>query len=291
MHSEGLDVLDEDEIEAAMHDSGRLIVEGPLNAAYDVNIRGRRYFLRKRVVVDPNYGQQFAAERRAAGLVRADLNIPRLVQVVADRLGEERYAVFEFIAGREPDWRDPANLDALAKVLASIHSVGGRMVGDITSDLQDIPLGTFIPELLLAEAERLRNNAVLADQLAGFARSITVFDQETPCLCHGDIHRGNFLTSPDGRFWTLDWEACRFRAAAADFNQLRVDWLDDDQEALLLTAYCAVTGRDEGRLRVQIRVLRILWYMRTYNFRVNILRHQAKDQLHLLDEARSLLQR
>lgn len=279
-----------DELELALRNHGRIMVAGPVNVAYELRIDGETFFVRKRIVDDDEYGQQFAAERYAVEIVGSALRMPRLIQVVSDQIGRERYALFEFIAGEEPDWSRSENLTALAGVLATIHSVPGPGLGNITSELQATSVREYLCDLLLREASRLSHRRDVARGAVEQAKALTMFEDERPCLCHGDIHRGNFLTDTNNRLWVLDWEACRYRVAASDFNQLQVGWLNDADEAFVLTEYNRFTGRELPLLTTQIRILRLLWHIRTFNFHVNVLGRSAAACAHELTAADELLQ-
>lgn len=275
----------------AIRESGRLIVAGPLNNAYEVTIAGLRLFVRERVVVNAEYGQQFAAERHLMGLLGTAVRVPRFIKVILDHSGGERFALFEFVAGTPPDWSDARTIRALADTLAAVHVVAGRRLGNITGPFSDLPVRPYLAGLMNTEAFRLTVDPALGLAVARFADSLDIFDDEPIVLCHGDVHPGNFLTGIDAALWTLDWEACRYRVAAADFNQIAYQWMDPHQEQLLLDAYCDRTGRDGGRFREQVRALRLLWHIRTFNFYVNIL-HQDIDRYEPhLTAARGLVDR
>lgn len=109
------------------------------------------------------------------------------------------------------------------------------------------------------------------------------FAGEAPCLCHGDVHRRNVLIAPNGRVILLDWEAVRYRVAAADFNQTRVDWLCPATDATTVAAYADRTGRDAGVFATQVAILRLLWHLRTYNFEVRVRRGARNVHAHHLE--------
>jgi len=275
----------------AIHSSGRLIVAGPLNNAYEITIDGAHLFVRERVVTNSDYSQQFAAERHVRALLDETVRIPTLVQIVTDASGEERFAVFEFVVGAPPDWSDAGIIEALAGTLAAIHSIPGERLGNIKGPFSDLPVRRYLTGLLQAEASRLAADPRLSDAIALFAETQDAFDGEPIVLCHGDVHSGNFLSGVDGALWTLDWEACRYRVAAADFNQVAFRWMSPEQEKSLLNAYCDRTARDRMRFREQIRALRLLWHIRTFNFYVNVLNQETRrNEMHLA-AARALLDR
>lgn len=205
---------------------GRLITRGPLNDTYEAELRGRRVFVRHRTTDDPEYGQTFAAERHVAPLLDGALRIPRVIQVVPDAGGRERYAVFEFVPGTPPDWTSRPVLRELADALLRVHRIAGSGFGSVGAAPQRRPAAALLADLIRAEAHRLPDGPE-RDRLGGSTveSAAHCFRGELPTLCHGDVHAGNFRTDRAGRFWVLDWEAARYRVPAADFNQLHDHWL------------------------------------------------------------------
>ncbi|MGW1996050.1 phosphotransferase [Embleya sp. NPDC001921] len=265
---------------------GILINRGPLNDAYRVTIHGLPMFVRHRVLHDALYGQTFAAEEYLPPVVRSLARVPTLYRVLADDSGRRSWAVFDFVSGGQPDWNSDGALIELAATLGRVHTVAGTAFGDILGPFRTQPAPAYLSGLLEAELDRLTGPSPLVCHLQGM-RSHTrelmdVFADERPCLCHGDIHADNFLADPQQRMWLLDWEAARFRVAAADFNQLHAKCLSPGQCEDVLTAYCALTGRDPATFRIQVDLLRLLWHVRTYNFEVLVRRTDpAGQEIHL----------
>ena len=262
------------------------INHGPLNDAFVIEIDGRRVFVRKRVLVDATYGQTFAGERFVPPVLRQHIRVPALLGVIVDEEMRERFAVFAFVSGREPDWSTERTLRDLAEVLASIHRCPARGFGDVGRDPITCSAPDFIQELIEAELGRLppalEATRLILETLRPTARLVEVLDGETPVHCHGDVHRGNFLTDDGGDLWVLDWEAARFRVAASDFNQMSHRWLKPDQELLVMQEYARQSGRDLRWLTAQIAVLRVLWHLRTFNFQILVKGSAEVTQQHHL---------
>jgi aminoglycoside phosphotransferase (APT) family kinase protein len=272
--------------------TGRLLTRGPLNDTYVGRVRGREVFVRHRTVDDEQYGQTFVGERHAVPLLAGGLRVPAVLQVVADRTGRERFGVFEFIEGAEPRWSEPAVLDALADALVTIHRVPGQALGNLGGVLLREPVVDHLRRLLVEECDRLPlipQTAYLRTARLPVLAAESCFEGEPVCLCHGDVHAGNVLQDRGGRLWVVDWEAARFRVAAADFNQLHADWLTGDQQDAVLGRYAERTGRDPERLRLQVQVLRFLWHVRTYNFQVLVRGADPRTQRDHLDTATAIM--
>lgn len=255
--------------------SGRLIVSGPLNDAYEVSLLGGKRFVRHRTVDDEDYGQTFAGERFLPADLFLKVRIPTLQQLVLDTGGTVRFAVFEYVEGEPPDWENPSMLDDLASVLLEIHNFEGPGYGDIGGPFQQTRAGDFIVGLIADELERLSRATHLELALIGrrpeLARFTAAFEGELPRLCHGDVHAANFLADTMGSIWALDWEAARYRVPAADFNQLHNGWLSKQGQGAVLNRYLEGSGRSRAEFEAQIRILRLLWHLRTYNFSTQIL--------------------
>lgn len=259
---------------------GRKITDGSLNATYQITLAGRPAFVRERLVRDQEYGQVFAGERHLPSSITSALRVPALRQIVA-----ERFAVFEWVDGAPPDWTNPEVLDALAAALVTIHCHTGDDLGDLGRDRRKVPVAGFLAELLATEHRRLPKKLRARLRMPDTAEE---FCDEAIRLCHGDVHPGNFLWR-DGELWVLDWEAARFRVAAADFNQLHHSWLDDAGQRRVLDRYCALTGRDAGPFLRQVRILRALWHLRTFNFHTLVLGANPAAYRQHLEAAESFL--
>ena len=133
----------------------------------------------------------------------------------------------------------------------------------------------------------LRSRQPSAGRLASVDPSL--FAGEPVVLCHGDIHRGNVIGDVTGQLWLVDWEAVRFRVAAADFNQLHQDWLTQAQERIVVDEYVRLTGHEPERLRRQIAFLRVLWHLRTLNFHIRVHGQTIDSQRRHVEGIRALL--
>lgn len=269
---------------------GRVITDGPLNRTFAAALPGRDLFVRERLVHDDSYGQQFAGERLLEPALADALRVPRLLQVLSDA-GRERFALFEFVPGGAPVWTR-TRLVELAAALALVHSRSGSGLGDLAREASPLTPDAFLRRLLEEEIRRLPDGAPgeldLGPSSSLWGR-LGVFEDEPIVLCHGDVHRHNFLTTAEGALAVVDWEAVRYRVAAADFNQMRHRWLDRQQWAWVRDAYLDATGREASRFERQVRVLRILWHLRTYNFHTRVLRAPEPAHAVHLRAARRLL--
>lgn len=265
----GSDIPTVNDVRAAC-EAGQLVAVGVNNNAYVTTLYGQSVFIRERTVDHGPYLQTFAGERFVADLFAESLvvNIPRLHAVVVDECRLERYAVFDAIEGSPLTWGSD-DITALANVLATIHDVRGTGLGDVRGPFHYGEPGAFIDAVLQAEISRVEYgspmDSVLRPLRKGFDVS-PVFSGEPTCLCHGDVHRDNFMRDTSGRLWALDWEAAKYRVAAADFNQLRNGWLDAAGQDELLRTYAEIRGRYIIDFSRQIAILTLLWHVRTYNF-------------------------
>jgi aminoglycoside phosphotransferase (APT) family kinase protein len=262
---------------------GLLIARGALNDAYRVSVDNRRYFVRQRKVFDSEYGQTFAGERYVPPQLAASLGVPELLDVVADKTGRETFAIFEWVPGRPATAAiDP---DALARLLVEVH-VPAAAFGDILGPHARSDAPAFLAALLDAEVGRLDSTSGMQREAATAGRAVLAglecFRYESVCLCHGDVHAGNVLVEESGRLRLVDWEAVRYRVAAADFNQLHHEWLTDSADCALIARYAELTGRDVETFSSQVRALRCLWHIRTFNFHVLVRREPVRrHQRHL----------
>ncbi|GAA3075300.1 phosphotransferase [Streptosporangium carneum] len=271
--------------------AGRSITKGPLNDTYAGTLGGRAVFVRHRVLDAPGYGQTFAGERYVSPLLSGRVRMPEILQVVPDEQGRDRFAVFEFVDGRTPDWEAPEVLAALADRLLAVHAVTADGLGEVGGPLSRVAAPRYLLDLIRRECELLPRHA--GDRLIGAAdllgEAMACFEGEAPCLCHGDVHRENWLADESGELWALDWEAARFRVAAADFNQMRAGWLTAEQEEVVLSRYLERSGRDRAVFTRQIAILRLLWHVRTYNFQVLVRGRAPERHRENLDAANALL--
>ena len=250
---------------------GELIARGSLNDTYRIELNGTAYVVRHRPKHVGAYGQTFAGERHLPDHLYRRLRVPALLMVAPDSCGREAFAIFELIetspAGRVIDQSE------LLEVLMTIHEIHGPAMGDLGGPLQRVAAEAFLSRLIADEVRRLGTA-----QSAGAVRKVEqrvlrateCFKGEFPCLCHGDVHAGNFLRRRDGHISVIDWEAVRFRVAAADFNQLHDGWLSPVADLATMSAYAEREGRDFEVFARQVAILRFLWHLRTFNFHVRV---------------------
>lgn len=279
-----------DDVRAACA-AGDLIAAGPLNNAYSTTLAGHRVFVRQRIVNDGEYGQTFAAERFVYDLLGPGVRVPRLLFLRHD--DRPVFAVFEFVSSSPIDWSEPGPLVRLANMLTDVHEARGAALGNVGQAGTAVDVVQYLQELFSSELRRTPPDVVEAlgrGHLAGWRDSVdTIFRNEPIVLCHGDIRGPNVLMDDDGKMWLVDWEAARFRVAAADFNQTHYGWLGPAEESTLIDAYIDRTGRDRDLLVDQIRSLRILWHIRTLNFYFLVHQSSIQDQYEHVDIARALL--
>lgn len=250
--------------------SGSLLTRGPLNDTYAVELDGDLFFVRRRTVHDLEYGQSFAAERYVPWGLIPQIRAPKLTCVVSSESGQEEFAVFPFIHGLRPCGVGANELHEVVNALGAIHSVAASGFGPVGATLSPNSAPDFLYALVDAELERLAAVCVPPTELLGLRSAlpaaVEVFDGEAPCLTHGDVHPGNFSWDDGNTLWVVDWEAARYRVAAADFNQMTIDWLDKVTFDAVVVRYCELTDRDPVRFRCQVQLLQLLWLLRTHNF-------------------------
>lgn len=252
-------------LEKILNDA-RLIISGPLNDAYELRYEGRRYFLRLRTIVDPDYGQQFAAERIVYPLIPKSINVPALLQIGSILQPPKPFAIFDFVEDKGTEWHTGGSLDDLCEILLGLHSIAGGRFGDVGGDVAwpASDAKGFFTAIFASELERLTEHSDV-EPFVDLLTMAELFSSETPVLCHGDIHRGNFLTGDRGLV-VIDWEASRWRVPSADFNQMHIGWLSLQEQQHVAKKYVAATSRDYSEFVRQIACLRAFWHIRTWNF-------------------------
>ncbi|AIQ63692.1 hypothetical protein PSTEL_11975 [Paenibacillus stellifer] len=275
--------------------SGHIIVRGPLNHAYRVESGRDKWFVRKRIIADGEYSQTFAAERWVYPSVSHLVNVPRLHQVLPSPNGQGACAIFDYIDHIPIDWSRKEVIVKLAEALAHIHSVASDCVGYVGSAGPAADYDGAMKSLLHTELERFHcPNPGITALLSGYSEYAdrhVVFNPEDNCLCHGDVHQGNFLLDHAGKLWVIDWEAARFRAAASDFNQAHYRWLSEDRQDLLLETYCKLTGKDKEAFMRGVVFFRVLWHVRTYNFYTRVKKEPEADHTDQLTAIQDMLGR
>jgi len=71
-------------------------------------------------------------------------------------------------------------------------------------------------------------------------------DEPAPVACHNDLLSENFILTPEGRMWVIDWEYGGMTDPYFDLGDFCVEHpLTADEEKFVLSAYCG--GMDEHR--------------------------------------------
>ena len=86
-------------------------------------------------------------------------------------------------------------------------------------------------------------------------------DEPAPVACHNNLLSENFILTPEGRLWVIDWEHGGMNDPFFDLGDFCVEHpLTTDEERFVLTAYCG--GMDEHRYaRMMLHKLVVdLWW-------------------------------
>jgi thiamine kinase-like enzyme len=86
-------------------------------------------------------------------------------------------------------------------------------------------------------------------------------DEPAPVACHNNLLSENFILTPEGRMWVIDWEHGGMNDPFFDLGDFCVEHpLTADEERFVLTAYCG--GMDEHRYaRMMLHKLVVdLWW-------------------------------
>ena len=86
-------------------------------------------------------------------------------------------------------------------------------------------------------------------------------DEPAPVACHNNLLSENFILTPEGRMWVIDWEYGGMNDPYFDLGDFCVEHpLTADEEKFVLTAYCG--GMDEHRFaRMMLHKLVVdLWW-------------------------------
>lgn len=119
------------------------------------------------------------------------------------KYGETLFLLFRFLEGREPGPGE--KLEEIGALSGRLHELMGRYPGRLTDRDQPYFIGRYIdllrkkryPEQKLAEF--IAYGDALWSAVKGLPRG----------FCHGDLHRGNLLLTPDGQLYVLDLDtAC-----------------------------------------------------------------------------------
>ena len=93
------------------------------------------------------------------------------------------------------------------------------------SDLEELESARKVPPFVSAGTfEWMRAET---SRLAGMASS-GAFDASTVSPVHGDLHFGNVLVEPDGRWWLIDWDGLHRGDPAADLAILMTPLIERD---------------------------------------------------------------
>lgn len=253
-----------------------LIPTGMMNAVYRVRMDEMEVILRVRTLQDPEYGQEFSAERFAYPLLpRSRVAVPELIFAQPDSgvLGWP-FAVFEFIRGETLNSAAESLptlktlLGRLASSLAAVHSVRGAWFGTLTKKTHEPSEGRiFLSDLLANEAVKLEQH----DQQLGVRYKTWLacvdgipipHELAQPTLVHGDMHFGNAIRAACDDVFLIDWESARYRMAPYDFAKLQYqdfrnrahlwDWFVD----------CYLDAANRAGEREQF--LALVWIFRVY---------------------------
>jgi len=113
--------------------------------------------------------------------------------------GEARLLVLtEFIEGEEPELESCA--EAVGELTGQLHALLAEYPGRLTVRGEQFFIGRYIDML-----EKRGYAGVDAYRRLGQEQWRRLGDMPA-CVCHGDLHRGNLLQSPDGRLWLLDFD-------------------------------------------------------------------------------------
>lgn len=273
--------------------SGELITDGPLNRAYRIQINEEFYFVKERTLdTHQDYSQSFAGERHLPESLKDRIPIPSLLGVVSNATGVEKYSVFDYIPSINTKWNDQ-NIATLCKYLSIIHDYRRIWPGRPQEMDANVNINHYIKNIFLAEISKFIESHHVIDEFGKRAAKVISllpkYGTEDICLCHGDVRDANFLTGRDGRLWLVDWEAIRYRVPASDFNQISHKWINDEEEARLLRSYCEMRNLALPNFLLEVQAYRVLWHLRTYNFKVNLCRKKGMSAEYHLWQAQEIL--
>lgn len=159
--------------------------------------------------------RELAAQERVVG--RLALPAPALIGGGACRQGPGGYVLFAD-DGLRP--ARPRRVDGMARLLARLHATPlcdltlpdtaqshTPAIAEVAKRVDRIARDECA-EWLAPFAADERDRRGLLDVLARVQqRSVSVWEETTPVLCHGDSHAGNFMAAPrGGRLRLIDWE-------------------------------------------------------------------------------------
>lgn len=266
----------------------QVLADGMLNTVIQVTFAGASpdVVVRLRHFHDPEYGQEFAAERFVYPLLAGKgVMYPALISACTD-IGEcgALFAVFEYVPGTLLDdgsltyssgrGRSEGLLYKIAQSLAAIHSVKNSGYGTHTSITHPAEQRrAFLERLLMREAAALRTRRI--DFAPHYERAVEEWldlidllppHLGNPTLVHGDVHGRNLIVSRGEDVFLIDWESSRFRIAPYDLAQIRYVNLRDDARAsdFLLKAYVEslTETTDIDLFRSVVEVCQYFWQCR-----------------------------
>ncbi|HRY97835.1 MAG TPA: fructosamine kinase family protein [Bacteroidales bacterium] len=187
---------------------------GSINQACRLRTNAGDFFLKYNLA--DKYPGMFEAEARGLGLIRATGCIGTPEVIAWGNTGDYTYLLLSYLqSGREHRdyWED------FALRLAQMHLNQGPSFGlDHNNYIGSLPQcnavhpdwpGFFASERLEPQARMAFDQGLLAHHLITrlerlYSLLASIFPREPPCLVHGDLWSGNFLTGPDGRAYLID---------------------------------------------------------------------------------------
>jgi aminoglycoside phosphotransferase (APT) family kinase protein len=182
------------------------------------------------------------AEALYAEAVRtAGAPVPRLLGI--ERISGRTASVWERVGGMSM-WRqvldDPARGSELGRLLADLHMAVFALVPPVALPRQRDRL-----------ASKIRRTAAGVDPVLGHALAVVPAEQDTPRVCHGDLHPSNVLLAHDGPM-IVDW-----------FDASRGDWIADvARSSLMLGDGTTRTRHLPGSDRATLGALRCAYLAR-----------------------------
>ena len=149
--------------------------------------------------------------------------------------------------------------DRLEKIVAAMRTYHDKAVFD-----NEIRVFDMIRRYLLMAQDAGAPRPVETDwMLAEGARIEEAMKRDQPAFtaCHNDLLSENFILTPEGKMWIIDWEYGGMTDPYFDLGDFCVEHpLTEDEEKLVLTAYCGTL--DEHRYaRMQLhKLVADLWW-------------------------------
>ena len=190
-------------------DSVKFLREGGC-VSYIASGYGRRYLLK--IVKEAFIDTAKQSVDIMAYLDGHDFPVPRVIPAADGRLiinvnenGSERICIlFSFIEGREPQLGE--RMEETGSLVGRLHQLMSRYEGRLTVHEKAFFIDRYI--------DILRRKAYPEEKLARYIEYGDALWEEVRDLprgyCHGDLHRGNLLLTPQGELYLLDFDtSCR----------------------------------------------------------------------------------